>query len=137
MKPINVNEEKNPAIPTGQLLKDKELNAAPSFTLGPWEVGGTWSNDIWDRSKGETTVIYAECIPLARTIWILNSGEYARSQKQAEANARLIAAAPALYKALQLLQKHVHDRHCDPHPMGQSELCKVSSDALSSVEGGQ
>lgn len=43
--------------------------------------------------------------------------------------------APTLYAALQLLQKHVHDRHCDPHPMGQSELCKVSSDALALANG--
>lgn len=57
--------------------------------------------------------------------------------EQAEGNARLFAAAPTLCAALSVLQKHVHDRHCDPHPMGQSELCKIASDALALVEGGQ
>lgn len=52
-----------------------------------------------------------------------------------EEDTRLIAAAPALYTALQLLQKHVHERHCDSHPMGQSELCKVASDAIALANG--
>lgn len=45
----------------------------------------------------------------------------------------LHAAAEQMRDALELAQKVCHERFCDRHPMGQSEVCKVASDALTPV----
>lgn len=35
-----------------------------------------------------------------------------------------------LLAACEVLQKDVHKRYCDPHPMGQSEFCKIAEAAI-------
>lgn len=111
--------------------KQTEVREKPMHTPGPWVVGGTWRNSIDEKDKGETTVIYAECIPLARTIWITAQGDYVRSQEQAALNARLIAAAPTLYDALKATScRYSRSRECD----GTEEICDRCA-ALALVKG--
>ena len=63
----------------------------PGFTPGPWEA------DFLAVGGGGQTVARAEI--MRREHWETGAGE-------AQANARLIAAAPALYEALQGMMRH-------------------------------
>lgn len=78
-------------------MNDTTINARPAWTPGPWQLGGTangYQRKIWpptDRTGGYMIMI-ADC-----------DSHGARTSVQDDANTRLIAAAPALYEALQAL----------------------------------
>ena len=82
-----VKAEKDSSIPSAEMKPTPELKAAPPFTPGPWYISETSSN-----KKG----VFSEAQPVAIAEII---GFPLRRQKNSDANARLIAAAPALYEA--------------------------------------
>ena len=89
-------------------------------TPGPWEVVGsricTVANDI-------------ERITLAKTE---PGGAFAMSEQQ-EANATLLAAAPAMYEALQIMVRAANVDEIDPLVMFAS--VERAKDALAQAEG--
>lgn len=68
--------------------------AGEKFTPGPWEVG--------DVDRNGQRIVRGEHIEVA-TCWHHSVGSI---EKQMEANARLIAAAPSLYEALKPFAEH-------------------------------
>ena len=87
-----------------------------SFTPGPWTLG-----------KGKVTI--REVDKPGRKGFIARChmpGEYrVRSEEEAEANARLIAASPRLYAALDWFVQF-----CDEHPeWTENELCNGRDDS--------
>ena len=81
------------ATPDGA-ASDAEPSAA--FTPGPWRAGGSLA--VWQEAGG----VVAQCY------WV--SG--AIDVDVAEANARLIAAAPELYEALRLIRAEQREGYC-------------------------
>lgn len=94
-----VNENQNTGIPSVEIETHSDVSAAPSFTLGPW-------NAKWNGVYGR----YLVCGGRSNTCLATVGGEAPGvSTKEGRANARLIAAAPALYAAL----KAVANWPCD------------------------
>lgn len=95
-----VQEEQNSRDGSTGLSKTSNLSAAPSFTAGPWETSRhLFAKPPWEGELEEEWGVYP---PLGETGPVaLVTGE---------ANARLIAAAPALYEVLvatrQILAEH-------------------------------
>lgn len=73
---------------TKRTAKQKESQARPLHTPGPWEIDPT--GDIGPWIVGTSEKFIADCL-----------GEFV-TREEAQANARLIAAAPDLLKATQL-----------------------------------
>lgn len=108
---IKEDAEKNPAIPSGQITKDKSLNAAPSFTPEPWYLDGP--NVESEHSCGhETCAEHPRQLTgydLRRRLdefdsqWLgsIHGEHVGIPAGECHANARLIAAAPDLFAALQ------------------------------------
>ena len=96
------------------------MNTQSKHTPGPWEVVGsricTVANDI-------------ERITLAKTE---PGGAFAMSEQQ-EANAHLIAAAPAMYEALQIMVRAANVDEIDPLVMFAS--IERAKGALAQAEG--
>ena len=96
------------------------MNTQSKHTPGPWEVVGsricTVANDI-------------ERITLAKTE---PGGAFAMSEQQ-EANATLLAAAPAMYEALQIMVRAANVDEIDPLVMFAS--IERAKDALAQAEG--
>jgi len=69
-----------------------------THTPGPWELGedGVWLGSVYSEDGLRIALVYGE--------WDIDEP---RPREEGEANARLIAAAPELLKALELL---LHDR---------------------------
>lgn len=112
---MTVNEEKNSAIPTNETKPSVELNAAPSFTPGPWKaVIGRWTDDnpifgfaircADDAEHKRRNELSIASIGLAEPN-VSAGASY--SQGEFIGNARLIAAAPALYEALIALEPYL------------------------------
>lgn len=75
-----------------------------AWTPGPWEVCN--SVDIYPVGDFDARYFIADCDPENAPIETLNSGENPDTDmtyQQVKANARLIAAAPELYEALEAL----------------------------------
>ena len=96
------------------------MNTQSKHTPGPWEVVGsricTVANDI-------------ERITLAKTE---PGGAFAMSEQQ-EANATLLAAAPAMYEALQIMVRAANVDEIDPLVMFAS--IERAKGALAQAEG--
>lgn len=120
------------------------MSTEPKFTKGPWTVfiddtGGRWTG--WPISIGAA---HDEDKSVVRP-----GGQYpyewdaAMSQREAVANAHLIAAAPELYEALKAALPHLHEldsqhqRIVETHGNQYSGLVAVTlvESALSKAEG--
>jgi hypothetical protein len=92
-KTESVNENQNSTVPSGRVIKDSSLDAAPSFTPGPWlltrGVGGEWGVDA-EKGEWGIAIVAGQC-----------GFHGIDGDAESDANAHLIAAAPALYEALQ------------------------------------
>lgn len=75
-----------------------ELNAAPSFTPGPWKVEHNTRLEIISSVEPYEGCGWGQAVAHVYRAGKMNGTPY---RMPAEANARLIAAAPALYAALQ------------------------------------
>lgn len=94
----HVDEEQTSHIPSSGSLKTSEVSAVPAFTPGPWryytgKLRPQFSTVVHEIQDSDGTAIVS---------WSGFDG-VDFSQGQIAANARLIAAAPALYAALELL----------------------------------
>ena len=92
-------------------------------TKGPWRVVGKRDKDyagavVVDHSKGN---IVADCN-------VLGFGKYSRTEKECEANARLIAAAPELLEAAKRLAKCEDD--CQAIAFPSREDCAFARAAI-------
>lgn len=98
-------------------------------TPGPWFVdldirpGMEWNNHIVARDGD------------LRICFMAHGGEYEDKQAEAEANARLIAAAPELLAALELLVKDVGDyeawqRPCHALDVAREAITKAKGEGL-------
>jgi hypothetical protein len=72
------------------------------FTPGPWKV------DVWDYKSHKDLIIQTETNRLAAIDWDEGKDNpYTIKKEVAEANARLIAAAPELYVACKQAQQEI------------------------------
>ena len=95
------------------------------FTPGPWVIEKGWN--------GDRPTITAK---VSKTQVIDNRGliadlEHTPFIEHAQANATLIAAAPAMYEALQVAQRYLEQ--CQGH----DEEWQIVTDALAQAEGRQ
>ena len=108
----------------------------PKFTKGPWEVVGIVGCDLYVRAVSTT---------LSRVELRITSGiggyrplvDGKRSLEEVEANARLIAAAPELYAALERVLgtvEHFFLTHADPDGSLWDNVV-ACREALSKVRG--
>lgn len=98
------NEAKNLGIPSTNEARSGagELDAAPSFTPGPWETVDRRSaplRNILIVGADGSHVAQAEGVPTLDRRFRWDSAETTAADARALANAYLIAAAPALYAA--------------------------------------
>ena len=84
-----VNEAKN----LGDAVVDRKTEQG--FTPGPWRQGES-ASQAWAIFGTDDPVAIAEIVSFP-----------VRRENQARANARLIAAAPALYEALQVTERYI------------------------------
>ena len=108
--------------------------STPKHTPGPWEVTGPHSREVITANPGT----YKPCMTIAKV------GGY--WDEEAQANAALIAAAPAMYEALQqslvLIElaaleewgREVTGEHQPPTTEARDRLEKVKA-ALAQAEG--
>lgn len=100
------NEAQNSRHSKRVAPKDNSLNA--EFTPGPWRLRGysrsvmdDYGNSRWSGNIGpDQPVTKSDKKDVGCILSTSAFGIFGRSPKEAEANARLIAAAPALYDAL-------------------------------------
>ena len=75
-------------------------------TPGPWAVTPWKKTETWD---GNRVSVETEGVKSASGVWVvtprLHAGIYGKTCAEGEANARLIAAAPAMLEALQTIQQ--------------------------------
>jgi hypothetical protein len=92
-KKHSVSEGQTSSIPSGKVLKDNSLSAAPPFTPGPWRRFGVGAYSDACKDRG---LIY-ECR--------LIEGTHVKTGTN-RANADLIAAAPDMYAALKKIAQY-------------------------------
>lgn len=90
------------------------------YTPGPWEVTGPHSREVITTNPGT----YKPCMTIAKV------GGY--WDGEAQANAALIAAAPAMYEALRVA-KAIIDKDIDLHQVDYDMIVN----ALAQAEGRQ
>jgi hypothetical protein len=73
-------------------------------TKGPWRVS-EMRGDLIDIRHNDEGISLNLAHVVARRSWL----------KEAEANAKLIAAAPELLEAVRQLHDYVEDTHCESH----------------------
>lgn len=97
-KELTSNAAQNPAIPSIESQATSTLSAAPAFTPGTWEAPYTW-----DASGLVPNIV--TCIARPGERWKRDTPVICTLPPDPlnRANARLIAAAPALYAALKEL----------------------------------
>lgn len=139
MKNQQVNAEQNTAIPPAET---GNLTLKADHTPGPWKVRA------WPRGNGKRwglSITTADEPDVTAGLIADVSGEYKQGRVRSdvspltEANARLIAAAPALVAALQLLKRHTLEHFGNVHHNHGSKDMARALDAADAalVEAGQ
>lgn len=98
-------------------------NLSASHTPGPWHLSPD-GRGIYQGRSGDTDVYVAEIFP-----------NYGLTIEEANANARLIAAAPELLAALRILTEHAQEQY--PHiesERGQRDIAQALA-AITKAEG--
>ena len=105
-----------------------------THTPGPWEASTHPANDpeychVWSKSRGRDIALVVR----VKNESMVNVGS-------AEANARLIAAAPEMYEMCKLLlpvmQRDAKDRHMRAGESRRGEHADKLREILAKVEGG-
>ena len=97
-------------------------------TPGPWKAVpyGGWENETHGKYSGYAGRIVADDIDIYAgpcSFWALHG----RNPDEAEANARLIAAAPELLAACKLaVEKAGTSRHCERYMLKAMQLCEAA-----------
>ena len=110
------------ANPCGKM---REGNMVSEHTPGPWEVTGPHSREVITTNPGT----YKPCMTIAKVAGYWDG--------EAQANAALIAAAPAMYEALSQVQafiKTLVEADVLAYPTKLTDAVKV---ALAQAEGKQ
>ena len=108
--------------------QEHEIDTKQTHTPGPWFVNGPWhiqaeSGISGYRANGEPI----PALPKILAQVIRGSGV---SQEEMEANARLIAAAPALLASCKELLDNLHCADCVPE---HGHMCSVCTQARAAI----
>ena len=122
-----------------------DKNATPAWTKGPWAKWSDPDDDSQAPSAGESEAPFGACVESGGfTIaqeWFGTDGASSVSREEAEANARLIAAAPCLYEALAAIKTNARSSAASRSKWVQvpsadyHRACAAISKASSPVEG--
>ena len=110
-------------------MKEKTIEKGAGFTQGPWKVG---EYEIVHAHPREELPILDE----TGSYVALADSEFSNNANQVQANARLIAQAPAMYQQCKLFEKVLVHLQMQGETGVDEELENVR-ELLASVEGGE